>query len=170
VKPETQNWRLEPTGLAKQGKTSGLTGTGSGLARQAAAGRGFGQFWNRTYPFLLSKPGPLAGYPEPVLTLMTSHIRLYPLYPSNFHPPSLFLYHHHPIPCLVIPLYRSMPWWWVNTDCSIYRLQYTPSTAHPKHDIHLVPLTLSTAYTMSSIHQRFFAFPSFPRLRVDSWM
>jgi len=69
VKPETQNRRLEPTGLAKPGETRGLTGTGPGLAREESAGRVFGRFWNRTDPFLRSKPGPLAGYPDPLLTL-----------------------------------------------------------------------------------------------------
>ena len=56
-------------GLAKPGETRGLTGTGPGLARQESAGRVFGRFWNRTDPFLRSKPGPLAGYPDPLLTL-----------------------------------------------------------------------------------------------------
>ena len=70
VKPETQNRRLDPTGLAKPGETRGLTGTGPGLARQESAGRGFGWFWNRTDPFLRSKPGPLAGYPDPLVTLV----------------------------------------------------------------------------------------------------
>jgi hypothetical protein len=69
VKPETQTRRLEPTGLAKPGETHGLTGTGPGLARQESAGRVFGRFWNRTHPFLRSKPGPLARYPDPLLTL-----------------------------------------------------------------------------------------------------
>jgi len=70
VKPETQNQRLQPTGLAKPGETRGLTGTGPGLARQESAGRVVGRFWNRTDPFLRSKPGPLAGYPDPLLTLV----------------------------------------------------------------------------------------------------
>jgi len=39
VKPETQNWRLEPMGLAKRGKTDGLMGTDPGLAREVSAGR-----------------------------------------------------------------------------------------------------------------------------------
>jgi hypothetical protein len=73
VKPETQNRRLEPTGLAKPGETRGLTGTGPGLARQESAGRVFGRFWNRTDPFLRSKPGPLAGYPDPLLTLVVGN-------------------------------------------------------------------------------------------------
>jgi hypothetical protein len=60
------------TGLAKPGETRGLTGTGPGLARQESAGRVFGRFWNRTDPFLQSKPGPLAGYPDPLLTLRMS--------------------------------------------------------------------------------------------------
>jgi len=36
-----QNWRLEPTGLAKPGRTPWLTGTGQGLTRQEAADRVF---------------------------------------------------------------------------------------------------------------------------------
>jgi len=70
VKPETRNRRLEPTGLAKPVKTRGLKGTGPGLVRQESAGRIFGRVWNHTYPFLQSKPGLLAGYPGPLLTLV----------------------------------------------------------------------------------------------------
>jgi len=60
-----QDRRLGPTGLAKPGKTRGLTGMGPGLARQEAAGRGFGQFWNRTVCPVQTRtagwlPGPLA--------------------------------------------------------------------------------------------------------------
>jgi len=73
MKPETQNRRLEPTGLAKPGETHRLTGTGPGLARQDSAGRVFGRFWNRTDPFLRSIPGPLAAYPDPLLTLVVCH-------------------------------------------------------------------------------------------------
>jgi len=69
VTPEMQNGRLEPTGLAKPGETRWLTGTGPGLARQESAGRVCGRFWNRTDQFLLSKTGPLPGYPDPLLTL-----------------------------------------------------------------------------------------------------
>jgi hypothetical protein len=75
VKPETQNRRLEPTGLAKPGETCRLIGTGPGLARQESAGRVFGWFWNRTDPFLRSKPGPLAGYPDPLLTLVRGSVK-----------------------------------------------------------------------------------------------
>ena len=39
------------------------------MARQESAGRVFGRFWNRTDLFLRSKPGPLAGYLDPLLTL-----------------------------------------------------------------------------------------------------
>ena len=70
VKPETQNRRLDPTGLAKPGETRGLTGMGQCLARQASAGRVFARVWNRTDAFLRSSPGPLAGYPDPLLTLL----------------------------------------------------------------------------------------------------
>ena len=74
MKPETQNWRLELTGLAKPGKTCGLTGTGTGLARQEAPGRVFEQVWNRTEPFFRSKPGPLADYADLLLTLTATDI------------------------------------------------------------------------------------------------
>jgi len=60
VTPETQKRRLEPMGVAKPGETRGLTGTGPGLARQESACPVFGRVWNRTYPFLPSKPGPFA--------------------------------------------------------------------------------------------------------------
>jgi len=56
-------------GLAKPGETSGLTGIGPGLAHQESAGQVFGQYWNRTDRFLQFKSGPLAGYPDPLLTL-----------------------------------------------------------------------------------------------------
>jgi len=59
-------------GPAKPGKTRGLTVTGPGLARQDAPGRVFGLFWNRTKPFIRSKPRPLAGYPDPLLTLVST--------------------------------------------------------------------------------------------------
>ena len=70
VKPETQKQRLEPTGQAKAGKPCGSTGTGPGLVRQEAASRVFGWVWNVTDQCLQSKPGPLAGYPDPLLTLV----------------------------------------------------------------------------------------------------
>jgi len=70
--PEYRNRRLEPTGLATPGKTRGLTGTGPGLARQDAGGRVFGQVWNRSKPFYRSEPGPLAGYPDPLLILAST--------------------------------------------------------------------------------------------------
>ena len=60
-------------GLAKPGKTRGLTGTGVGLAHQEPPGRVFGRFWNWPERFFRSKPGPLAGYPDPLLTLNTRH-------------------------------------------------------------------------------------------------
>ena len=64
-----QNRRLDSTDLAKPGETRGLTGTGPGLARQESPGQVFGRVWNRTDPFLRSKPRPLAGHPDPLLTL-----------------------------------------------------------------------------------------------------
>ena len=59
--------------LAKPSKTRGLTGTGTGLARQEAAGRVFGQFWSGTELFFRSKSVPVAGYPDPVLTLQIAN-------------------------------------------------------------------------------------------------
>jgi len=43
--------------------------------RQDIAGRVFGRVWNRTEPIIRSKPGPLAGYPDPLLTLHLSRWR-----------------------------------------------------------------------------------------------
>ena len=73
MKPETQNRRLEPTGLAKPGEARGLMGTGQGLPRQECAGRVVRRFWNRTDPFLWSKPGLLAGFLDLLLTLTSSN-------------------------------------------------------------------------------------------------
>jgi hypothetical protein len=72
VKPEMRNWRMEPTGLAKPGKTCGLTDMGLGMARQESAGWAFGQVWNQTDLFLQSKSGLLAGYLDRLLTLAAS--------------------------------------------------------------------------------------------------
>jgi hypothetical protein len=65
------------TGLAKPGETRGLTGTGPGLASPESVDRVFRRFWNRTDPFLRSKLGPLAGYPDPLLTLRSVEGELY---------------------------------------------------------------------------------------------
>ena len=70
MKPETQNRRLEPTDLAKPGQTCGLTGRCPGLARQESAGRVFGWVSTQIDLFLRSKPKPLAGYADPLLTLV----------------------------------------------------------------------------------------------------
>jgi len=69
---------LYPPGLAKPGITRGLTGTGTHLASQQAAARVFVWFWNQTEPFIQSKPGPLAGYPDPLLTLIVVSSYLIP--------------------------------------------------------------------------------------------
>jgi len=74
VKPKMRNRKLELTGVAKPVETHGLTGTGPGLASQESAGWVVGQVWNRTDPFLRSKPGPLAGYPDPLLTLSKNNV------------------------------------------------------------------------------------------------
>jgi len=100
VKPETQNRRLELTGLAKPGETRGMTGTGPGLARQESAGQVFGWFWNRTNPFLRSKPGLLAGYPDPVLTLGLSEQWAF-----------LKDGQHSPETCWMVYLEKDIMWW-----------------------------------------------------------
>jgi len=58
------------TGLAEHGETHGLPGMGPGLDRQEAVGCVFRRLWNRTEPFFRSKPRPLAGCPDPSLTLL----------------------------------------------------------------------------------------------------
>jgi len=69
VKPESQIRIFELTGLAKPGKPRGLMGICPGLAHQEAAGQVSGWVWNQTELFSQSKPGPLAGYPDLLLTL-----------------------------------------------------------------------------------------------------
>jgi len=65
-----QTWRLDPKGLAKPGETSGLMGMGPGLDHQEAAGHIFGGFWNQTELSFRSKHRLLAGYLDPLLTLV----------------------------------------------------------------------------------------------------
>jgi len=70
-------------------------GTGTGLARQQAQDRVFGRAWNRTEPFFRSKPRQLAGYPDPLLTLIICHkVDQLVLYQLNiFHPLGPFWSH-----------------------------------------------------------------------------
>jgi hypothetical protein len=113
VKPETQNRRLELTGLAKPRETRWLTGKGPGLARQESVCRVFGRFWNRTDPFLRSKPGPLAGYPDLLLSLLQS---LLPLRLARHSPPlvTLRVFNHQkssiyqPYICICIQLFPQL--------------------------------------------------------------
>jgi len=67
-----QTLRLKPTGLANPGTIHRFIGMGQGLFRQEAVGQVVGQVWNRPDAFLLSKPGPLVGNPDPLLTLFTT--------------------------------------------------------------------------------------------------
>jgi len=46
-----------------------VDGYGSGFGPQESGSQVFGRLWNQTDPFLWSKPGPLAGYPDPLLSL-----------------------------------------------------------------------------------------------------
>jgi len=57
-------------GLAKPGKTRGLTGTGPGMACQDAVGRVVGSVSNQTELLYQSEPGLLAGYPDLLLTVV----------------------------------------------------------------------------------------------------
>jgi hypothetical protein len=68
LRPTMRNRGLEPTDQAKPSETSGLPGTGLGLARQESAGLVFEWVWNRPDWFLWPKPGLLAGYQDPLLT------------------------------------------------------------------------------------------------------
>jgi len=59
-------------GLAKTGKTHGLTGTGMGLACQDTLGQVVEQVWNQTEIFFQSTPGLLADYADPLRIVDTS--------------------------------------------------------------------------------------------------
>jgi len=67
--PKHKNQRLELTGPAKPGKTGGVTGPYTGMARPEAPGQVFRRVWNRTEAFIQSKPGFLVGYLDTLLTL-----------------------------------------------------------------------------------------------------
>ena len=56
-------------GLAYPTKSRGLTGMDTGLAHYKAKGCNFGPVWNPTDLFLQSEAAPLAGYPDPLVTL-----------------------------------------------------------------------------------------------------
>jgi len=74
VETEAQDWRLVPMGVAKPGETCTLMGTGPGLAHQESAAPDFGQVWNWTDLLSQSKPGPLAGYRDPLITLLLGNL------------------------------------------------------------------------------------------------
>jgi hypothetical protein len=56
-------------GQTKPVKTRGLTRMGMDMACQETQGSVIGWVWNRTEPYLWSKPGMLGCYPDPLLTL-----------------------------------------------------------------------------------------------------
>jgi len=66
--------KLELADLTKPAESHWLMGTGPYLARLKSAGRVFEQVWNRKDLFLPSNRGPLAGHPDPLLTLPSSPI------------------------------------------------------------------------------------------------
>jgi len=67
VKPETQNWRLPPMGLAQPGKTCGLTGSwsGSGLPSRSESGFWMGPEWN--WPIFAVQTRTTGRLPRPVV-------------------------------------------------------------------------------------------------------
>jgi len=71
--PETQNRSLEPTGLGRPCKIRELTGMGPGLAHQGAVGRASSWFLNVTELWFITEPELLAGYPDLLLSVATSH-------------------------------------------------------------------------------------------------
>jgi len=75
-----ETWNAEPEigtdGSSQTRRNPQVDGQGSGFVRQESAGRVFGRFWKRTDPFLRSKPGQLAGYPDPLLTLLVGATRV----------------------------------------------------------------------------------------------
>jgi hypothetical protein len=78
VKHEIQNSRLEPTCLADPCGTHWFSGTGPGFAHSESAGWVFGWVENQTVPCLCFKPGPLAGYADPFVTLLCTRYGLSP--------------------------------------------------------------------------------------------
>jgi len=70
-KPDLQNRRLYPMGLAKPGESCRLPVDWPRLDRHDATGLVFGRFWNWTKLCIQSKPRPLAGYLDPLLTQIT---------------------------------------------------------------------------------------------------
>jgi len=69
-----RNLRLDQTGPAKPGEIHRLTGSGPGLDRHEAAYQVFGHFGNQTEPCFQSKPGLLASYPGPLLSLVHAQV------------------------------------------------------------------------------------------------
>jgi len=63
---------LEPRSSSNQAKYLRFYVRSGYQTCQAKAGRVFPQVWNRTEPNHRSKPGLLAGYPDPLITLMNT--------------------------------------------------------------------------------------------------
>ena len=118
MKLQMQNRKLEPTGLAKPSETPRLMGTGPGLNCEESADWGFGWLWNQTDTFFRSKPGPLAGYPDPFLTLLTiNNITQYwcmkGYYPMGFyHLPAGITLSYHGLATVGAPE-------WPSTSCQL---------------------------------------------------
>jgi len=68
---ETRNAEPEigTDGSSQTRRNPWVDGYGSGFGLPRVCGSGFGRFKNRTDLFLRSKPGPLVGYLDPLLTL-----------------------------------------------------------------------------------------------------
>jgi hypothetical protein len=63
---------IEMEGYSQTLQNPLIDGYRSGFGLPRVSGSGFGRVWNQTDPCLRSKPGPLAGYPDPLLTLPVS--------------------------------------------------------------------------------------------------
>ena len=118
--------------------------------------------WQLLLPIRLGKI-PIRGHLNPIgqIVPLTVHIRSYPSYCSHYHSLSRFLYHHRRTQRLLIPLYLSMPWSWVNTEHGIHHVQHTLSTAYTQDclsSLHSDDWELTPKYCFSigpaSLHDR----------------
>ena len=99
---------------------------------------------------------------------LISHIRSYPPYHSHHHPVLSLsrpqLYQHRRTQSSVILLYLTMPWSWVNTEYSIWRVQHTPSPANTEYSIHRTqhpPKIISDPFVLTIMSRPFNVASSF---------
>jgi len=111
-------------------------------------------------PFLIWQVRlPIQGIPNPIRHILHLIFHISSYYPYWYHLSSSLshawsqLGKHLRIRSEVSPLHIFMPWLLVCTECSIGRVQHSPSTEFTKYWIHQVQHTPSTAYTAYSLHQ-----------------